>query len=83
LKTEKSMAEGYGPYCLKKLKEQQEAPPEGQTTIDEFAGDQKVLENGEIVIQTGDGVYFHQMNKDSMPLLIDKEEGEKLMGGEK
>lgn len=36
LKTEKSMAAGYGPYCLKKMKEQEEAPPEGQTTIDEY-----------------------------------------------
>jgi hypothetical protein len=36
LKTEKSTIAGYGPWCLKKMKEQEEAPPEGQTTIDEY-----------------------------------------------
>jgi Family of unknown function (DUF6011) len=41
LKTEKSMAEGYGPYCLKKLKEQQEQPPEGQTEINDFIEGEK------------------------------------------
>ena len=36
LKTEKSMIAGYGPWCLKKMKEQEQEPPEGQTTIDEY-----------------------------------------------
>ena len=44
LKTEKSMVAGYGPWCLKKMKEQEEAPPEGQTTIDDY------IETGESVI---------------------------------
>jgi hypothetical protein len=30
------MIAGYGPWCLKKMKEQEEAPPEGQTTIDDY-----------------------------------------------
>lgn len=39
----------------------------------------KLLENGEVVIRTGDGVYFLASSPNAMPLLIDKEEGEKLM----
>ena len=38
----------------------------------------KVLDNGEVVIKTEEGIYFHALSEDSLPLLIDKEEGEKL-----
>jgi hypothetical protein len=39
----------------------------------------KVLSNGELVIKTDEGIYFHALSVDSMPLLIDKEEGERLI----
>jgi hypothetical protein len=39
----------------------------------------KVLSNGELVIKTDEGIYFHALSEDSMPLLIDKEEGERLI----
>ena len=39
----------------------------------------KVLSNGELVIKTDEGIYFHALNEDSMPLLIDEEEGIRLM----
>ena len=38
----------------------------------------KVLENGDVVIKTDEGIYFHQLKEVSIPLLIDKEEGERL-----
>lgn len=40
--------------------------------------ERKILPNGEVVIKSGEGVYFHAMDNDSLPIVIDKDEGEKL-----
>lgn len=41
--------------------------------------ERKVLRSGEVVIKTEEGIYFLAMNEKSIPLLIDEEEGKKLM----
>ena len=38
----------------------------------------RVFSNGEVVIKTGDGIFFHAHSESAMPILIDKEDGEKL-----
>lgn len=36
------------------------------------------LKDGSVLIKTDEGVYFHSLDSQSIPLLIDKEEGESL-----
>lgn len=36
------------------------------------------MDNGEIIIKTEEGLYFHAMDGSSIPILINKEEGERL-----
>jgi hypothetical protein len=36
LKSKKSIERGMGPVCAKKVKERENEPPDGQTTIEEF-----------------------------------------------
>ncbi len=38
----------------------------------------KFLENGEMVIKTEEGVFFHAGQEDFIPMSISEEEGEKL-----
>lgn len=38
----------------------------------------RVFSNGEVVIKTGEGIFFHAYSESAIPLLIDKEDGEKL-----
>lgn len=38
----------------------------------------RVFSNGEVVIKTEEGVYFHAGFEGAIPILIDKEDGEKL-----
>jgi hypothetical protein len=38
----------------------------------------KVLENGDLLIKTEEGIYFLQIVGTQFPLTIDKEEGEQL-----
>ncbi len=40
----------------------------------------RFLPNGEMIIKTEEGIYFHSISETSMPILIDKEEGELLFG---
>lgn len=40
----------------------------------------RVLDNGEVVIKTEEGIYFHALDESSIPLLIGEEEGKELMG---
>ena len=41
-------------------------------------GDIKIFSNGEIVHKSEDGIYAHQLNADSLPIVIGVEEGEQL-----
>lgn len=43
----------------------------------------KTLSSGEIIIKTEDGIYFMAPREDSIPLLISREEGERLWNLEK
>lgn len=38
----------------------------------------RIFSNGEVVIKTEEGVFFHAHSESAMPILIDKEDGEKL-----
>lgn len=38
----------------------------------------KFLENGEMIIKTEEGVFFHAGQEDFIPVLIGEDEGEKL-----
>lgn len=38
----------------------------------------KFFDNGEMIIKTEEGVFFHAHSENSIPILIDKEDGEKL-----
>lgn len=43
-----------------------------------MAEKQKVLESGELIIKTDEGIYFLAPHKGATPLLIDEQEGESL-----
>ena len=38
----------------------------------------RILSTGEVVIKTDEGIYFHAQSEIATPILIDKEEGERL-----
>jgi hypothetical protein len=38
----------------------------------------KVLSNGEVIIKTDEGYYYHAVDIDSVPVLINAEEGQRL-----
>lgn len=38
----------------------------------------RVFSNGEVVIKTEEGIFFHAHSESALPILIDKEDGEKL-----
>lgn len=38
----------------------------------------RVFSNGEVVIKTDEGVFFHAHSESALPISIDKEDGEKL-----
>lgn len=40
----------------------------------------KTLSNGEVVIKTEEGLYFHAVDDSAIPVLVSKEEGERLWG---
>lgn len=41
-------------------------------------GQTRFLPNGEMIIKTEEGIFFHAFTRDSMPILIDEEEGKAL-----
>lgn len=38
----------------------------------------KTLQNGEVIIKTEEELYFHAIDSSSIPVLVNKEEGERL-----
>ena len=34
----------------------------------------RFLPNGEVIVKTEEGIYFHSLSETSMPILIDKED---------
>ncbi|XOQ12594.1 MAG: hypothetical protein ACFWTY_01085 [Shouchella clausii] len=43
-----------------------------------MAENQKLLDSGELLIRTDEGIYFLAPHKGATPLLIDEQEGESL-----